>query len=522
MALETGRKRIRDSASITIMCSAWGMLVLVWLVSVVTLWSSWTALADVWLHRSAYSHGYIIALISLGLIFRLRPSLATEKPAPQLAGLALLAVLLILWLFMRLAGIQIVELLLLPVIVWSACMTVLGWRISVRLIFPFGFLYFAIPVWHSGNFILQWLTVKAVGVLIKTVGFLAHIKGNFVFLTSGTFEIADGCSGLNFFIVGVAITLLYGYLYLPDLRRCTILLLVGVVLAIVMNWIRVFIIIYVGYLTDMQHYLVTVDHTNFGWALFALMFVPLFMIARKLEGAGANTNASSLTPNQVNTDLPQCKRNVTLGIFATTALLIIVSTFEMIQTSSSQESCAPIHIPQESAGWRRVDSLENDWSPVYAGAAEEILRHYDNGRHVVTLYVNLYSDQSQGSELIGYENHIEGSGMWRQQESSRKIINLDQDVSWEVGEILLESVKNERRIIYFWYDVGGHRVIDNLTAKLWQGYSRFVGNSQAGIIAVSSLCTNDDCTNARSALQGWLQKEWADNNEAMKFWNGDC
>ncbi len=522
LAAETDRKPVKGSISITMTRSAWGMLVFVLLVSLVTLWPSWTALADAWINRAAYSHGFLIAVICVGLILRLRPGFAAEIPDPQIAGILLLTALLIIWLFMRFAGIQIIELLLLPAVVWAACFTVMGWRVSARLLFPFGFLYFAIPVWHSGNFILQWLTVQAVERMISAAGFLAYIDGNFVFLSSGAFEIADGCSGLNFFIVGTAISMLYGYLYLPDLRRRTILLLAGVLMAIVMNWVRVFIIIYAGYLTDMQHYLVKVDHTNFGWALFALLLVPLVMIARRLEGKAESSDYSSIRSNHVNADLAAYKTSTSLAFVGTAALMITASIFGMIQNGSSQLSCEPIRIPQQSGDWRLVDKLENDWSPVFAGAADEAMRHYENGRHVVTLYMNIYSEQSEGSELIGYENHIEGAGKWKHSGSARKKIYLDEGVVWDVSETILKSDEGERRIIYYWYIVGGHKAVDDLTAKLWQGYSRLAGNSQAGIMAISSLCTNDDCAGARAGLQQWLNNEWAKNNKALMLWAGDC
>ncbi len=35
-----------------------------------------------------------------------------------------------------------------------------------------------------------------------------------------------------------------------------------------------------GYLTDMQHYLVRVDHYYFGWALFAVAMAVFFLLAR--------------------------------------------------------------------------------------------------------------------------------------------------------------------------------------------------------------------------------------------------
>src|SRR5690606_33862058 len=52
-------------------------------------------------------------------------------------------------------------------------------------------------------------------------------------------------------------------------------------LALLSNWVRVYLIILAGYLTQMQHYLVSVDHYRFGWAVVAVVMVLFFVLARR-------------------------------------------------------------------------------------------------------------------------------------------------------------------------------------------------------------------------------------------------
>lgn len=523
MAVETGRESTAETTSSSNMFSAWNILVLILVASLLLFWKSWVSLAEVWEQREAYAHGYLIAIISVGLIFRLRPVLKAEQPNPQLTGLLPLSAFVLVWLLMRLAGIQIVELLLLPPILWAACLTVLGWRISTQLALPFFYLYFAIPIWHSGNIVLQSLTVQATEVLVTAAGFLAYIDGNRVFLSSGTFQIADGCSGLNFFIVAVALSVLYGYLYLPNIYRRVALVIIAVIFAVVMNWMRVFIIIYAGYVTDMQHYLVTVDHKAFGWAMFALVLVPIILIARRLEGNPADISKEKVVvPHErVGINVIQ-KRKTVQALVGVAALLLLASSLEVIKTSSSKTVCGNIKISNENSVWQVNDSVKGDWAPAFIGATSEVLKHYSNGQYVVTLYANLYSEQSQGAELIGYQNKIQGDGSWKKGSSAINKIKLDDDVVWEVREVLLEAGNGNKRVVYFWYVIDGLKSINDLTAKLWQGLFLLTGRPYSGLIAVSSRCEQNDCKVARSSLDNWLEEEWAGSNQALVYLRTDC
>jgi exosortase/archaeosortase family protein len=69
----------------------------------------------------------------------------------------------------------------------------------------------------------------------------------------------------------------------PALGLTLGLVAVSLAVAMIGNWLRVFFVIYAGYLTDMQHFLVQVDHYYFGWGIFILLMAPVFWFARRFE-----------------------------------------------------------------------------------------------------------------------------------------------------------------------------------------------------------------------------------------------
>src|SRR2546430_4831726 len=104
--------------------------------------------------------------------------------------------------------------------------------------------------------------------LLWLTGPSASISGDIIRIPNGSFLIEEGCSGLHFMIVGLAVAALHGELRRDPWRiRAAQLALMGL-LALLANWVRVYIIIEAGYLTNMQSYLVRVSHYWFGWGVF--------------------------------------------------------------------------------------------------------------------------------------------------------------------------------------------------------------------------------------------------------------
>ncbi len=138
------------------------------------------------------------------------------------------------------------------------------------------FLYFAFPVWELISAPLQSLTALVSLWLTQMVGIPVAMDEYVIHIPEGWFEIAGGCNGLHFFIVALGIATLHGEIDRDDWRSRLLLLAIAGTLALVTNWLRVFIIIVAGHLTNMQHFLVKVDHYYFGWFLFA--FALLFYV----------------------------------------------------------------------------------------------------------------------------------------------------------------------------------------------------------------------------------------------------
>jgi len=492
--------------------SSWILIVALCGLSFVFLWPTWISLHEFWLASTRFSHGHLIVLIFGYLLFVQRAEISKMPARPCFVAFLPLTVLLAVWLVAVLASIQSIHQTLLPILLWTMLLAVSGWAIAKRLWVQCAYLYLAVPVWESGNFVLQWMTTNAVAMALWLFQVPAYVDGNIVNLRAGAFEVEGGCSGLHYFIIAVALSVFYGLLYLESNRRRLLLIAIAMGMALLTNWLRVFIIVYAGHLTDMQHYLVTHNHYYFGWVLFAVMLIPYLRIAKRMERS--EKNVSSPTSIVAELDSAQSTRRPIVAFSLCLLGLAVASGSVHANIPTEVEQNVSILLPNAYGEWRSGDAIDSNWRPHYVGATAEVFERYVSKQGTVDAYKNLYRGQIQGQELVGFHNRIEGSGEWSIVGGRNKRIESEgREVSVSVREVLLVGLSGEKRVLYLWYDVGGHPVVSDLEAKIIYGINVLRGRRDAGVTILSAAC-GQDCDSASELLRDWLtDHEWTNGGK---------
>lgn len=191
-----------------------------------------------------FSHGWLIPLISLWLVWRRRAELATASRQPAATGLAIVVLALALHVIGARSQHTRLSLLAFIGLVWGIPFYLLGWQIARILLFPCLYLVFCVPFTFldSLTFPLRMLAatisehiLNGTGVATVRVGTALRSGAGDGFLL----DVADPCSGLKYFIVMTALTAAYGYVTQPTLLRKWVLFLSAVPLAIAGNVVRI-------------------------------------------------------------------------------------------------------------------------------------------------------------------------------------------------------------------------------------------------------------------------------------------
>jgi exosortase len=389
----------------------------------------------------------------------------------------------------------------------GALAILLGWKQVKPFILPIGLVFFAMPMWDFLSWTLQLITVEINQLLLGLFDIEFEVEGVFVYLIGvGVFEVANGCSGLRYLLVGQSLSLMYGELNLRTVRARVILFLSGVFLALLANWIRVFVIIYMGYETNMQTSLIE-DHDSFGWWVFAGTLVPLFLLGRRLESLPAEQVPVSTDEGRSSDAFNS--RKVFFGALLTAALPVVVWWALPGSGGSVADEAIKLEVKLESenfgplftsglAGWRpKVVNPDRVFSQTVfdRGSIEE-------GAGVdESLFVGVYSYdyQRESAEVIQYSNRLFDSGLWHT-ESFFSVDGLD-DATLR-GLELRHRVTNERIFLAYGYYVEGLWETDDLRAKLAQVRGFFNNRSDASLLVFGVTC--DNCE-GRETLQEWVR-----------------
>jgi exosortase len=170
-----------------------------------------------------------------------------------------------------------------------------GWRVAVALMPLLALFIFALPIWSLFTDILVTLSSKVVALVLGYTNLTLHVQDNQFMTPWGTIVIADGCSGLRYFIISLLIAYLLCLINPYSVKTKISIFIVAALLGLFTNWLRIIIIVLIGYYTEMQHSLVR-DHEFFGWILFVCILFPALLACRQYPKnwppLGIQTNGS--------------------------------------------------------------------------------------------------------------------------------------------------------------------------------------------------------------------------------------
>lgn len=250
-----------------------GRSVLAWMV---VRWNDST----VALGAADTSHGWLIPVASIGLVWWRRRDLLAATKSVNWTGLALVAVALFLHWVGAKAQQPRLSLLALILLIWSIPFYFYGWQVAKIIMFPCAYLIFCIPLnfFDSLTFILRlYMTVMVSGIL-NGLGIAFIRSGTALYSVYGEYalEVADPCSGIRSLLAMTAITAIYAYMTQRTLLRKWALFLMAVPLAIVGNMVRILTIALVSeaFGNDVGAGLY---HDFSGYMIFLAITIPLMI-----------------------------------------------------------------------------------------------------------------------------------------------------------------------------------------------------------------------------------------------------
>jgi exosortase len=255
------------------------LILLLLLICAVITYPSSLALISEWKKwDQALSHGFACLALFVFFIWR-QPFYIDKSTNPSVWILSIILVLnSIGWCLSQLGNLQLPGYVFALNNYWLLIAGFFGWR-TARGLIPLLILFiFALPVWSIFNDALVALSSKVVALVLGYTQLTLYIQDNQFMTPWGTIVIADGCSGLRYFVISLLLAYLLCLINPYSLKMSIGIFIIAALLGLLTNWLRIIIIVFIGYYTEMQHSLVR-DHEFFGWILFASILFPALYLS---------------------------------------------------------------------------------------------------------------------------------------------------------------------------------------------------------------------------------------------------
>ena len=447
------------------------------------------AMITIWARSETFTHGFLVPPIVLWLIWRQRQAIAAQIIQPALWILLPVACTALVWLLGDLAAVNAVTQLALVALLVLSVPAVLGMPVARQIIFPLGFLFFAVPI---GEFVMPQLmawTADFTIFALRLSGVPVYREGLQFVIPSGNWSVVEACSGVRYLIASITVGTLFAYLNYQSTKRRILFTIVSILVPIVANWLRAYMIVMLGHFSG-NKLAVGVDHLIYGWVFFGVVIMLMFIIGARWsepEKMVSVIASGRLSP------LPA----VTLArIWAITACLAAVLALPQIAlwAMDQGESAKPVSLVAPAAlasDWQAVAPVTDAFKPAFQNPSAEINSTYASQGRPVGLYLGYYRHQNYIRKLVSSNNALVPSNdpQWAQVVVAGREVTID-DKSVVVhsaelrGTALAAQAVNSRLAVWQIYWINGTLTSNDYLAKAYSAFYRLTGRGDDSAVII--------------------------------------
>ena len=482
-------------------------------------WRTAASIVAIWIRSETFAHGFVVVPICLWFAWRKRAELAATPASPWWPGLALVAGFGAAWLIATAADVQGPKQFALAFMLQAAIVTIVGLRVARVAAFPLAFLLFAVPF---GDFLvptlIDWTADFTVGAL-RLSGVPVYREANHFIIPSGWWSVVEACSGVRYIIASLMVGTMFAAIAYRSPRRRAWFVLASILVPVVANWLRAYMIVMLGHLSD-NRLAVGIDHVIYGWVFFGVVMVVLFWVGSRWqefppdEAKGPPAAAAAPLPLAATA---AGSRSAKLWV-AAVAAIAAATLWLPVEAMMGRDRLAPrplLPAVDAAAGWVASPRPVANWRPLYEGAAAEFRQAYRNGADEVGLQISYYRNQVKGAELVTSSNLLtpRESWVWKQIESGKE------QVAWQGSDVTVDraELRGATMSLEVWslYRVHGRLTSNPYYAKALLAWSRLTGQGDDAALVVLYTPLRGSGEAARASLRSFAQAMAAPIDRAL-------
>jgi exosortase A len=475
------------------------------------------AMVGIWIRSETLTHAFVVPPIVAWLIWRQRGALEPLQPRPMPWMLLPMAGLALLWWMGHLVNVAAATQLALVAMLVASVPLVLGWAVTRVLAFPLAFMFFAVPIGEFLTPTLMHWTAEALVAGLRATGIPVYQEGQQLVIPSGRWAVVAACSGIRYLMATFMVGSLFAYLNYNSTRKRLIFVAISLVLPVLANWVRAYIIVMLGHLSN-NEIATGVDHLVYGWVFFGVVILALFFIGARWADPDGTEAAADLAQRQAHARADAAVPGWRPMAIAGAAMLALLWPQWTTRADDLAAAAGPVQLelPAKLGAWQASALAGPAWAPYFPTATLHRAQVYSGPQGEVAVHLSYYRGQRGDVKLVSSVNRfIEGGdNHWNLLAERVASVPVDGQVTtWRQATLLGVEAQgrpsNERHRLTVWrlYWLGGPTAHDDVRAKLLQGWQAMRGlpDDGAAIHLVSSLA---DAAAAEQQLAGFVRENF--------------
>jgi exosortase D (VPLPA-CTERM-specific) len=446
-------------------------ILLALVLTVVAYWGGLENLVYRWIEQEEYSHGFVLPLISLWMLWHRREALVQSIGAPSPLGF----LLVLFAVFLLFTG-EISAIFILVHISFVLCLMGLallfGGVSLLRVCFvPLVLLFFAIPMPYFIDAQLSWwlqLVSSKLGVgILRLFGVSVHLAGNVIDLGHYKLQVVEACSGLRYLYPLLSLGFLASYMFVAPLWQRALVFFSVIPITVFMNSFRIAVI---GALVNVWGTEMADGFLHFfeGWVIFlgcaALLLLEIWLLDRL---GRQRPLADLLVLPTVQPVQPTGSGSSQVLVAVTVLLLAAVAVG--VHSFDRREESVPSRLklsgfPLVMGDWWGLERALEDSVEEKLAVDDYLLVDYKHrSGKLVNFYVAYYASQRKGTSPHSPRVCMPGGG-WRITDLRTVHYPLEGVETFPLNRVVIQ-LKSSRQLVYYWFEQRGRRIANEYWTK---------------------------------------------------------
>ena len=478
------------------------------------------AMGTIWARSETFNHAFLVPPIVLWLVWRRREIISTQTPQPLSGIFLLVAATAFAWLLGDLVAVNALTQLALVGLLVLTVPAVLGWSVTRLIIFPLGFLFFAVPI---GEFVMPQLmewTASFTIFALRLSGIPVYREGLQFVIPSGNWSVVEACSGVRYLIASLTVGVLFAYLNYQSSKRRILFVIVSILVPIIANWMRAYLIVMLGHFSG-NKLAAGVDHLIYGWLFFGIVMMLMFMIGMRWAEPEKVVYIESFR-RLSRYDVAAFSPWASSACFAALVALPCIALWGI----NRAEDKAPLKFLAPAtlaAGWQATAPLAS-FKPAFQNPSAEINSSYASQGRSVGLYLGYYHHQGYDRKLVSSSNAlvVSNDSHWAQVASGSRSVMLNGSKARintaELREVVLSSHPSPSRLVVWRiYWINGKLIASDYLAKAYGAFCRLIGRGDDSAIIVLYTPKNDAPGDEQAVLASFLAANYGSINQLLLY-----